>query len=277
MGCFKAKQSFPHTRIARSCRIAGLFSRFHAMHQSPSIDPKEVAYYQRTAALWWDESGPFWPLHRLNTLRVQFITECLADYFRLPRENERPLAGLSMLDIGCGGGILSESMARRGASVHGVDVVRRNIEIARLHSLTSELDILYEESSAEALAESGLSYNVVLNMEVVEHVADLSAFMGACCRLVRPGGVMIVATINRTLASLLAAKIGAEYVLRWLPRGTHRWLRFRTPATLDAYLRDGGLTVTKRIGVAVNPWSRCFSLTEYLGINYMLVATKPSA
>lgn len=217
---------------------------------------------------------PFWPLYTLNKLRVSFIADIVIRHFGLRAEAGKALNGIAMLDIGCGGGILSESMARLGGEVHGVDVVARNIQIARLHAAKSALNIRYEEGSAEALAEKDMQYDVVLNMEVVEHVADLPGFMTACCRLVRPGGIMFVATINRTLASLISAKIAAEYVLRWLPRGTHRWRRFRRPRELKALLEKGRLTVTTRAGVLVNPLNRRFSLTNYLGVNYMLVASK---
>lgn len=239
-----------------------------------SIDPEEVAFYEKLADLWWQESGPFWPLHRLNELRVDFIRELLIREFRLEPVLEAPLRGLRVLDIGCGGGILSESVAKLGAAVHGVDVVKKNIHAARCHAERNALSIEYELASAEILAGRGERYDVVLNMEVVEHVAELDLFLGACMRLVRPGGVMVVATINRTLLSWLAAIVMAEWVLGWLPRGTHRWSRFATPVELENLLAGEGFEVFARSGVRVNPFNRQFSLTSCLGINYMVAAKK---
>lgn len=245
-------------------------------HPSPvsSIDPEEVAYYQRLADTWWDQTGPFWPLHRLNALRVEWLREQLSALFERDPEAVEPLAGLRILDIGCGGGILSESMARLGAVVQGVDVVEKNIRIAGLHAERSGLDIRYATVSAEQLAEQGLQYDVVLNMEVVEHVADLGGFMHACNRLVRPGGVHCIATINRNPLAGFVAIFGAEYVLGWLPKGTHRYRKLRRPAELRALLRAAGFREVAKSGVRVNPINRRMNLTRFMGINYMLMARK---
>ena len=240
---------------------------------APSVKPEEVAYYAALADQWWDNTGPFWPLHRLNHLRSEFITRALTDYYQLDPGNA-PLAGLTVLDIGCGGGILAEAMAARGATVHGVDVVERNIAVARHHAATSGLDIRYDMMSVESLAATGASYDVVLNMEVVEHVADLSGFMAASTQLVRQDGLLFVATINRTLASWIAAIVGAEYVLRWLPRGTHRWADFRKPEEIEALMARDGLHVQRRTGVAVNPLTRRFSLTRHTPVNYMVMGAR---
>ena len=242
-----------------------------------SIDPDEVAYYERLAQSWWDASGPFWPLHRLNRLRVAYLRQFLADYFERDANLPQPLAGISMLDMGCGGGILSEAMARLGATVTGVDVVERNIVIARRHSQYAELDIQYRTISAEALLAEGVSYDVVLNMEVVEHVADLPGFMQACCQLVAPTGVMTVATINRTWLSWLFAIVGAEYILRWLPKGTHQWRRFPKPRELAQLLSNEEMNVIARTGVRVNPFTRGFNLTSTMAVNYMLIASRQVA
>ena len=239
-----------------------------------SIDADEVAFYERLAALWWQEGGPFWPLHRMNGLRADYIRDILARSFGLDAAAPAPLAGLRVLDIGCGGGILSEAVARLGADVHGVDVAAKNIHAARLHAQAGGLDIDYEVASAEILAGRGELYHAVLNMEVVEHVAELDFFLNACVRLLRPGGVMVVATLNRTLASWLAAIVMAERVLRWLPRGTHRWSRFPTPEEVENLLAVGGLDVFAQTGVVVNPLTRRFRLTRYMGVNYMLSAMK---
>lgn len=242
-----------------------------------SVDPQEVAHYTALADTWWDPTGPFWPLHRLNELRVIYIKDKLCQLFARNPHSQWPLAGLHVLDIGCGGGILSESMARLGAYVHGIDVVERNILIARHHSRQGELSIRYETITAETLAQQAIDYDVVLNMEVVEHVANLPGFMQACTQLVKPGGVLFVATINRTPLAWLTAIIGAEYILRWLPKGTHRWDRLRRPEELEALIDQGGLHVIERQGVRVNPLTRRMALTSFLGVNYMLVAVKKPA
>ncbi len=241
---------------------------------SPSIDPREVAHYSGLAETWWDDTGPFWPLHRLNVLRTEWIRERLVAHFGLDAQADAPLKGLRVLDVGCGGGILSESMARLGASVHGIDVVEKNIRIATLHGAGRGLELVYETTTAEALAERGDRYDVVLNMEVVEHVADVPGFMAACGALVAQGGVMFIATINRTPLAWLFAIVGAEYVLRWLPRGTHRWSLFQKPAEIAGLLETAGLRVTDRAGVRVNPLTRGFSIQSSLSVNYMLFATR---
>ncbi len=240
---------------------------------SASVNPAEVGFYTALADRWWDTSGPFWPLHRLNQLRTRFITRALRQHFDLPH-SDAPLDGLAVLDIGCGGGILAESMARLGASVRGIDVVARNIEVARQHARKAGLAIRYDCETVENLAASGASYDVVLNMEVVEHVADLSGFMSAAADLVRRDGVMFVATINRNAAAWLAAIVGAEYVLRWLPKGTHRWADFRRPAEIESLLARDGIAVVQRTGVAVNPLTRQFRLTRSMPINYMLMGVR---
>lgn len=244
------------------------------MTQPTSIDPNEVAFYERLSALWWDEGGPLWPLHRMNNLRVGYVRDLLARGFGLDPNSPAPLKGLRILDIGCGGGILSEAVARLGANVHGVDVVEKNIQTARLHARQSGLKIDYETASAEILAGRGEQYDAMLNMEVVEHVAELPLFMNACMRLVKPRGIMVIATINRTLASWLGAIVMGEYVLRWLPRGTHRWGRLRKPVELENLLVSGGFEVIAHTGVSVNPFGLHFFLSSYKGINYMLAAKK---
>ncbi len=244
------------------------------MENNSSVDPNEVAYYERLAHTWWNDKGPFWPLHRLNSLRAGYIQEQLHSHFGHDQGADKPLNGIRMLDIGCGGGLLSEAMARLGARVQGIDVTEKNITVARLHAESRGVDINYRLMTAEDLAEQGIQFDAVLNMEVVEHVADLPGFLRACCRLIRPGGIMFVATINRTFLSWLFAIVGAEYILRWLPKGTHQWRRFPKPKELEALLAEHGLRVTAFRGVRVNPITRRFSLSRYLGVNYMLVAEK---
>lgn len=247
------------------------------MSSTSSIDSSEMEHFSRLARLWWDESGPFWPLHRMNALRVDFIHEQMIQNGLTRPGPTGVLSGVRVLDIGCGGGILSEAVARLGARVHGVDMVERNIRIAQDHARAADLDIRYECGTAEMLSERGESYDVVLSMEVVEHVADLPFFMTSCMNLVRPGGLLVVATINRTLASWLGAIVFAEHILRWLPKGTHHWRKFPKPAELEAMLAAGGMDVITRTGVGMNPLPWRFRLTRYMGINYILVARKPQA
>ena len=240
---------------------------------APSIDPAEVAYFEALAHRWWDTEGPFWPLHKLNAFRVVYLRERLCQALGRDPTADLPLKGLRLLDIGCGGGILSESLTHLGARVMGIDVAPKNIRVAELHAQGCGLDLDYRLTSAEALAQDGAQFDVVLNMEVVEHVENLPAFLAACGVLVRPGGVMAVATINRTLAALVIAIFGAEYVLRWLPKGTHHWRKLVKPAEVLAGLGDA-FDLVHRTGVRVNPFDRGFHFTPYLGVNYLLLVQK---
>jgi len=240
---------------------------------APSIDPEEIAYFDKLAHRWWDTEGPFWPLHKLNAFRVEYIRERLSQALGTDPTAERPLQGLRLLDIGCGGGILSESMARLGARVTGIDVTEKNIRVAGLHAEQGGLDLDYRLAAAEDLAASDEQFDAVLNMEVVEHVDHRPGFLSACGKLVRPGGVMVVATINRSLAALVIAIFGAEYVLRWLPKGTHHWRKLVKPAEVMAGLGDE-FELMHRTGVRVNPLDRSFHYTGYLGVNYMLLLRK---
>jgi 2-polyprenyl-6-hydroxyphenyl methylase/3-demethylubiquinone-9 3-methyltransferase len=239
-----------------------------------NVDPREVQHYEQLAHTWWDTSGPFWPLHRLNALRSAYLRQILARLFERNADEAQPLHKLRVLDVGCGGGILSESMAKMGAHVHGIDVTDKNIVIARHHAQASGLDVHYENITVGALHQRAPGYDVVLNMEVLEHVPDVAALVADCVHLLRPGGVLVLATINRTLLSWLFAIVGAEYVLRWLARGTHRWRRFVMPHELDSFLAAGGLRIVAQNGVRVNPFNRHFSLSQRMAVNYMLVAQR---
>jgi 2-polyprenyl-6-hydroxyphenyl methylase/3-demethylubiquinone-9 3-methyltransferase len=245
------------------------------MRHDTTVDSREIDFYSRMAKTWWDQSGPFWPLHKLNTLRTAYIRDKLCQHFGRDVGNEQPLRGLRVLDVGCGGGILSESIAQLGADVTGIDVVEKNIAIARLHARHNRLPIDYRLTTASALRASAARFDVVLNMEVVEHVADVPAFMADCCQLTADNGVMFVATINRTTKAWLFAIVGAEYVLRWLPRGTHRWRLFRKPAEIVQLLREGGLSVLDTVGVAANPFDRSLHMTRSSAVNYMMFCTRP--
>lgn len=238
--------------------------------KATTIDPEEANRFERLASLWWDLKGPFWPLHRMNQLRAQWVRSMVFKHLdRSPQGEAHPLAGLRVLDIGCGGGILSEGIARLGGSVTGIDVVERNVRIAARHAETEGLQIDYRCIAIEELAHSGDVYDLVLNMEVVEHVVDLPLFLKSAATLVRPGGMMIVATLNRTIMSYLVAIIGAEHVFRWLPKGTHQWRKFVTPDELLSLLHSEGLEVVSGTGVWMNPLTHTFHQVPSTIVNYM--------
>jgi 2-polyprenyl-6-hydroxyphenyl methylase/3-demethylubiquinone-9 3-methyltransferase len=240
-----------------------------------SIDPAEVAKFSALAAQWWDPSGKFAPLHKFNPVRLSFIRgQAAARFSRDPRALA-PFEGLSLLDIGCGGGLLSEPMARMGFAVTGADASEKNIGTARAHAAQSGVGVSYRATTAEMLAEEGQCFDVVLNMEVVEHVADVDAYLSACARLVKPGGITIVATLNKTLKSLALAKVAAEYVLGWMPPGTHDWNRFIPPDHLRQKLEDSGLTVLKTQGVSFDVLTWDWRLSSDIDVNYIIVAGRP--
>jgi 2-polyprenyl-6-hydroxyphenyl methylase / 3-demethylubiquinone-9 3-methyltransferase len=241
---------------------------------SSSVDPGEVAKFNRLAAEWWDPKGKFRSLHQFNPVRLGFIRAAAAAHFARDEKSLTPFQGLDLLDIGCGGGLLSEPMARIGFTVLGVDPSEKNVKTASAHAADIGLRLDYRMTTAEALAEAGATFDVVLNMEVVEHVADLGGFLRACGALLKPGGFMLVATLNRTLKSLALAKIGAEYVLRWLPAGTHDWNRFATPAELEGFLKKAGLSVTRVQGVSFDPLRWEWRLSSDTDVNYMMVAER---
>ncbi|MGH1464007.1 MAG: bifunctional 2-polyprenyl-6-hydroxyphenol methylase/3-demethylubiquinol 3-O-methyltransferase UbiG [Cognatishimia sp.] len=240
-----------------------------------TVDPAEVAKFEAMAAEWWDPKGKFKPLHMLNPCRLDYITQQIAAEFDRDLSADLPFSGLRLLDIGCGGGLLSEPMARLGATVVGADAAERNIPVAQVHAEHSGLTIDYRHTTAEAIAESGEQFDVVLNMEVVEHVADPQEFLTVCQQLVRPGGLMICSTLNRTTKSFGAAIIGAEWIMRWLPKGTHEWRKFITPDELYTMLAKGGLTPVDRTGFVFNPLGWSWSLSEKdLSVNYVTTSTK---
>jgi len=241
---------------------------------SPSVDAAEIAKFSALANEWWDPNGKFRPLHRFNPVRLSFIRRTAAEHFGCDVASLSPFKGKRLLDVGCGGGLLSEPMARQGFDVLGIDASEKNVAIASAHANNLDLPLAYRVSSAEALALEGLKYDLVLNMEVVEHVADLPAFFAACEELLAPGGLMIVATLNRTLKSLALAKIGAEYVLRWLPPGTHDWNKFVRPEELTSYLETTGLHVSHLQGVAFDPLRWEWQLSSDTDVNYLVVAKR---
>jgi 2-polyprenyl-6-hydroxyphenyl methylase/3-demethylubiquinone-9 3-methyltransferase len=245
------------------------------MEAASSIDPDEVARFSAVADQWWDPKGKFAPLHKFNPIRLGFIREQALARFDRDAKAARPFEGLRLLDIGCGGGLLSEPMTRLGFQVTGVDASERNIGVARVHAERSGLKIDYRASTAEALlAAKEPAFDLILNMEVIEHVAEPKAYLADCTRLLKPGGLMIVATLNRTLRSLAFAKIGAEYVLGWLPKGAHDWSKFLTPDELIAMAATPGLKVDGPFGVAYDPLRDGWSRSSDCAINYMITVLR---
>jgi 2-polyprenyl-6-hydroxyphenyl methylase/3-demethylubiquinone-9 3-methyltransferase len=240
-----------------------------------TVDPAEVAKFEAMAAEWWDPNGKFKPLHMLNPCRLDYITGQIAAQFGRDLKTKRPFEGLRILDIGCGGGLLSEPMARLGAHVVGADAAERNIPVARLHAEQSGLTIDYRHTTAEAISATEERFDVVLNMEVVEHVADPQGFITTCHDLLKSGGLMVCSTLNRNAKSYLMAIIGAEHVMRWLPRGTHDWSKFVTPDELYALIRTAGLDPVDRKGMVFNPVAWRWSLSERdLSVNYVTASVR---
>ena len=240
-----------------------------------TVDAGEIAKFEAMAAEWWDPNGKFKPLHMLNPTRLDYITRQIAAEFGRDLKAPRPFEGLRLLDIGCGGGLLSEPMARLGATVVGADAAPRNIPVAQIHAEKSGLSIDYRHTTAEALAEAGEQFDVVLNMEVVEHVSDPLAYLTACQQLLKPGGLMICSTINRNPKSYVMAIIGAEYVMRWLPKGTHEWQKFITPDELYDLIRKAGLDPVDRKGFAFNKLTWTWSISDRdLSVNYVTASVK---
>ncbi|MEL6570533.1 MAG: bifunctional 2-polyprenyl-6-hydroxyphenol methylase/3-demethylubiquinol 3-O-methyltransferase UbiG [Pseudomonadota bacterium] len=241
-----------------------------------TVDEAEIAKFEAMAAEWWDLEGKFKPLHMLNPCRLDYITSQIAAEFGRDLSTPEPFKGLRILDIGCGGGLLCEPMARLGATVVGVDAAPRNIPVAELHAKQSGLEIDYRHGTAEALAADGEQFDAVLNMEVVEHVADPLAFLTACQQLLKPGGLHICSTINRNPKSYMMAIVGAEHVMRWLPKGTHEWNKFITPDELFDLLRNAGLNPVDRKGFQFNPLGWNWRISDRdLSVNYVTAAVKP--
>lgn len=242
-----------------------------------SVDPREVERFSRMAAKWWDPRGPMAPLHKLNPLRVGYIRDRTAEQFGRDAKLIGCLKGLRILDIGCGAGILSEPLARLGAEVTGIDPAAENIEAARVHAGENDVAVDYRATTAESLDEAGERFDVVLAMEVVEHVVDVPAFVATCASMVKPSGLLIMATLNRTLKSFALAIVGAEYILRWLPRGTHQWDKFVKPEELETAIEGADLRVIGERGVIYNPLADRWQLSSDTDVNYMLAAARDAA
>ena len=235
------------------------------MKENTSVDAEEIERFSKIAEEWWNPHGKFKPLHDLNPVRLQFIRDAIGV----------PLSGLALLDIGCGGGLVAEPMARLGAHVTAIDAAEKNIAVASLHAQNMGLAIDYRNTTAEALVAQGAQFDIVLALEIVEHVADVAAFVASCAALVKPGGLLFMSTLNRTIKSYALAIVGAEYVLRWLPRGTHTWNKFLKPSELHTHLRTNNISVTQQCGVVFNPLKREWLISQSdLDVNYMLVGRK---
>ncbi len=242
-----------------------------------TLDQREVERFRALAAKWWDPEGEFAPLHAIGPERLRFLREALIRHFGRDAHEAKPLEGLRMADIGCGGGLVAEPLARLGAHVTGIDPAQENIAAARAHAQPSGLQIDYRAARVEELAGEGAQFDAVIALEVVEHVPDVAAFTGVCAQILRPGGMMLLSTINRTAKSFALAIVGAEYVLRWLPRGTHQWDRFVTPEELSRALSASGLRTVETRGLTFNPLTRQWRLSADTSVNYFMAAAKPAA
>ncbi|NVJ97265.1 MAG: bifunctional 2-polyprenyl-6-hydroxyphenol methylase/3-demethylubiquinol 3-O-methyltransferase UbiG [Alphaproteobacteria bacterium] len=246
------------------------------MASGGTVDPDEVAFFAKIADTWWDPKGPFKPLHVLNPTRLGYIRQEVERHFGLKEKAQQPFTDLRLLDIGCGGGLISEPMARLGAEVVAVDASEKNIKTASVHAKQSGLSIDFHNTTAEALAEAGEQFDVIVNMEVIEHVADVDAFLEACRKLLKPGGIMLLSTINRTAKSYLFAIVGAEHVLRWLPVGAHDWNKFIKPDELATYVKKAGFEAGGATGFVFSPFGGKWHLSVTdTGVNYAMTATAP--
>ena len=239
-----------------------------------TADTDEVARFAAIADEWWDPTGKFRPLHQLAPVRLAFIRDHVVSHLGLDPESATPFKGLRILDVGCGGGLVSEPLARLGADVTAIDAAARNIEVAKLHAKGAGLNIDYRNSQPEELVQTGETFDIVVNLEVVEHVADLDMFLSTSAAMVRPGGGMVLSTINRTLKSLALAKVMAEYVLRWLPVGTHDWKKFVKPSELARGLRQADMDISSMSGMSYNPMRDIWRLSTDLNVNYLAFAEK---
>ncbi|WP_375640006.1 MULTISPECIES: bifunctional 2-polyprenyl-6-hydroxyphenol methylase/3-demethylubiquinol 3-O-methyltransferase UbiG [unclassified Bartonella] len=239
-----------------------------------TIDQSEIDHFSRIATEWWNPQGKFRPLHQFNPTRLAYIREKICLEFNRDPSSLTPFHNLKILDIGCGGGLLSEPMARLGAMVVGVDASQTNIEVAKIHAAQNDLSIDYRTTTAEALANEGEKFDIILNMEVVEHVADVNLFIAATAKMLKPQGLMFVSTLNRTWKAWGLAIVGAEYILRWLPKGTHDYKKFLKPLELKNFLSKNALTVIDEIGITYNPLNDSWNRSKDMGVNYLLLAKR---
>jgi 2-polyprenyl-6-hydroxyphenyl methylase/3-demethylubiquinone-9 3-methyltransferase len=251
------------------------------MHQaqtsgSGTLDTREVDQFARLASEWWDAQGKFRMLHRIGPARLSFLRDQLVGHFGVKPPDQRPLEGLTILDVGCGGGLISEPLVRLGAQVTGLDPGADNIEAARRHAAGQSLNIDYRVGRVEDMVAEKRAFDAVVCLEVVEHVPDTAGFLEECAALIRPGGLLLLSTINRTLKAYLLAIVGAEYVLRWLPVGTHQWERFVTPEELTRHLQKAGLRAPFVRGLSYSPLADTWSISGDIDVNYMAAAAKPA-
>ena len=244
--------------------------------QATTIDDAEVARFSAIAAEWWSPTGKFRPLHKFNPVRLAYIKEQVCQHFNIDPSKPKPFKGLRILDIGCGGGLLCEPMARLGDEIVGADASEVNIEVAKIHAQQTGVTVDYRATTSEALAADGEQFDIILNMEVVEHVADVDLFMASCCEMVKPGGLMFMATINRTAKARMLAIFMAEKVLRWLPVGTHEFEKLVKPEELEEAFAKGGMSLLDESGVTYNPVLDRRSKSKDMDVNYMMLAAKPA-
>ncbi len=274
LACFGA-YTYPFNRPESNDESANSMNSVpESQSAATSIAPEEIAKFSAMAAEWWDPQGKFRPLHQLNPVRLSFIRNQICSHFDRNEDAGDPLSGLDLLDMGCGGGLLSEPMCRLGANVTGADAAEKNIKTASVHAQEQGLDINYQVTTAEDLLAGGAEFDVVLAMEIIEHVASVPDFLATCADLLKPGGVLFVATLNRTLRAYGLAIVAAERILRWLPQGTHEWDKFVKPEEIEAALDASGLKCAAPTGVSFNPISAEWRLTSDTGVNYMMTATK---
>ena len=238
-----------------------------------TINKEEIQKFSNLADEWWDVSGKFKPLHMFNPIRIEYITEKIKEHYKLPKKKDPLLSGLKILDIGCGGGLMSEPMTRLGATVTGIDASEKNIKVAKIHSNKSNLKINYLNKSPEQMEEKE-KYDVILNLEIVEHVEDINLYLNSCHSLLKHNGLMFTATLNRTIISYLKAIIGAEYILRWLPIGTHDWNKFIKPEELENMLNNKNFSTIEVKGLELNPFLMKWKKTDNLSVNYIVCSTK---
>jgi 2-polyprenyl-6-hydroxyphenyl methylase / 3-demethylubiquinone-9 3-methyltransferase len=246
----------------------------NADYHGTSAAVDEVARFAALAEDWWDEEGPFKPLHRMNPIRLTFIRDSLCGHFGRDARSIKPFKGLKVLDVGCGGGLLCEPLSRLGASVTGIEAAAESIAVAQSHARDMGLDIAYRTGVPEDLAATGETFDALINMEVIEHVADVDAFLAACCALVRPGGIMVLSTLNRTWRSLALGKIAAEYILGWVPPGTHDWRHFVRPSEMARGLRRHAMDMTALRGMSYVPGADEWRLSNNIDVNYLAMAVK---
>jgi len=244
--------------------------------KATTIDDAEVARFSAMAAEWWSPTGKFRPLHKFNPVRLAYIKKQVCQHFNIDPSKPKPFEGLRILDIGCGGGLLCEPMSRLGAEIVGADASEVNIEVAKIHAMQTGVTVDYRATTSEDLAAAGEKFDIILNMEVVEHVADVDLFMASCCEMVKPGGLMFMATINRTAKARMLAIFMAEKVLRWLPVGTHEFEKLVKPEELEKAFAKGGMSLLDESGVTYNPILDRWSKSKDMDVNYMMLAAKPA-